>query len=129
MEPNVTGAFTRKAPARGGAEFAYHGFRSLGLRQHRSTARVERTAHVRQALPARRPIEELRAEMRLEEADMLADHLGRQPECGPGRGEGAKIRRLHEDGHARQTVHDCQLSVSNLPMNWCLICRIVVNYL
>jgi hypothetical protein len=77
---------------------------------------VKDLANFGQALPPRRTPEELGAKAFLQKADMLADHLlrGKAERCS-GRREGAEIRRLHEDGHASEAIHDSKRLVSNIP--------------
>ena len=50
------------------------GIRCLRLREHRTAAFVIGAAEVRQALPARGPVDEAHAEALLQKADMFADH-------------------------------------------------------
>jgi hypothetical protein len=58
-------------------------------------------------------VEELGAETLIEEADMLADHLGGQAQGRHGYRKGPEIRRLREDAHVGEAIHDYQLLVSN----------------
>src|SRR5579871_2038126 len=85
---------------------------SLGVRDLLKNALASRqvvTACVRKSNPPRRPVQQPRAEMRLQLCQLSTDGGKRQTQSTCSRGEASLVHHGHEDRHCLQTI---QLTIS-----------------
>src|SRR5262249_1333509 len=81
------------------------GIGPVGFGEYQFTTVVICLADIREALPARRPVEQAGAQAAFKPRHVLGHHLRRYAESACSGSEGTDLRRLYERSHAGEAIH------------------------